>query len=402
MTDASRVVDAVVDKLADDLIDFRRDLHQHPELSWTERRTTELAAAQVADAGWRVTRTGDSGLIAELGDEGPLVALRADLDALPVDDTTGDPWASPTPGVAHACGHDVHTTALVGAAHALAEVHAQSLLRGRVRLLFQPAEEVMPGGALDLMAAGALEGVDRIFSLHCDPTVDVGQVGLREGPLTGAADRIEVHPDGCRRPHLPAAPDPGRHLRPGQGDHRGAGDPLAPPRPARRRERGVGRGRRSGSAHNVIPSQGMVGGTVRMLDQVAWAEAEGLARQAIEQVVAPYGVTRRGRLPPRRASRGQRRGLHPAARRRGGAGAGRRRAGSRPPRAWGARTSAGTSPRSPARWPGSAPGRRVARRTTCTRGTCASTRLLQGWGHDFWQKLPLARSRSLRGPVTAR
>ena len=110
------------------------------------------------------------------------MALRADLDALPVDDTSGDPWASQTPGVAHACGHDVHTTALVGAAHALAEAHGQSLLRGRVRLLFQPAEEVMPGGALDLMAAGALDGVERIFSLHCDPTVDVGQVGLREGP----------------------------------------------------------------------------------------------------------------------------------------------------------------------------------------------------------------------------
>src|SRR5215211_618156 len=189
--EASRVVDAVVEKLAEELIDLRRDLHRHPELSWTERRTTDLAAAQVAGAGWRVTRTGDSGLVADLGDEGPLVGLRADLDALPVDDTTTDPWASETPGVAHACGHDVHTTALVGAAHALAEAHDRSLLHGRVRLLFQPAEEVMPGGALDLMEAGALDDVERIFSLHCDPTVDVGQVGLREGPLTGAADRIE-------------------------------------------------------------------------------------------------------------------------------------------------------------------------------------------------------------------
>ena len=100
----------------------------------------------------------------------------------------------------------MHTTALVGAARALAEAHAQGLLRGRVRLLFQPAEEVMPGGALDLMTAGALDGVERIFSLHCDPTVDVGQVGLREGPLTGAADRIEVRLTGAgghtSRPHL--------------------------------------------------------------------------------------------------------------------------------------------------------------------------------------------------------
>ncbi len=299
--EASRVVDTVVEKLADELVDLRRDLHRHPELSWAERRTTELAAAQVAGAGWRVTRTGESGLIADLGDEGPLVALRADLDALPVDDTSGDPWASETPGVAHACGHDVHTTALVGAAHALAEAHANGLLRGRVRLLFQPAEEVMPGGALDLMATGALDGVERIFSLHCDPTVDVGQVGLREGPLTGAADRIEVRLTGAgghtSRPHLtqdvtfalgkvitevPAILS--RRLDPRAGVSVVWGVVSA------------------GSAHNVIPSQGMVGGTVRMLDQVAWAEAEGLARQAIEQVVAPYGVSaevdyRRG-VPP--------------------------------------------------------------------------------------------------------
>jgi amidohydrolase len=288
--DASRVVEAVVDKQADDLIEFRRDLHRHPELSWTERRTTQLAAAQVETAGWRVTRTGDSGFVADLGDEGPLVALRADLDALPVDDTSGDPWASTTPGVAHACGHDVHTTALVGAAHALAEVHGQALLRGRVRLIFQPAEEVMPGGALNLMTAGALDDVERIFSLHCDPTVDVGQVGLREGPLTGAADSIEVRLSGAgghtSRPHLtqdvifalgkviaevPAVMSRRLDPRAGVSVVWGVVD--------------------AGSALNVIPSRGMVGGTVRMLDQVAWAEAEVLAREAIDQVVAPYGVT---------------------------------------------------------------------------------------------------------------
>ncbi|NHB12609.1 amidohydrolase, partial [Burkholderia cepacia] len=129
-----------------------------------------------------------------------------DLDALPVADTTGDPWASTVPGVAHACGHDVHTTSLVGAARALGEVHAQGLLAGRVRLLFQPAEEVMPGGALHLMAAGALDGVDQMFMLHCDPTIDVGHLGLREGPLTGAADRLVVSLSGAgghtSRPHL--------------------------------------------------------------------------------------------------------------------------------------------------------------------------------------------------------
>ena len=96
--DASRVVETVVDKLSEELIELRRDLHAHPELSWVEHRTTGLVAAQVAEAGWTVTRHGDSGLVADLGTDGPLVALRADLDALPVDDTSGDPWASTVPG----------------------------------------------------------------------------------------------------------------------------------------------------------------------------------------------------------------------------------------------------------------------------------------------------------------
>jgi amidohydrolase len=300
-TSVSRVVDVVIDKHEVDLVEIRRDLHAHPELSWTETRTTGLVATHVEEAGWRVTRDGVTGLIADLGTDGPLVALRADLDALPVADTTGDPWASTVPGVAHACGHDVHTAALIGAARALGEVHAQGLLAGRVRLLFQPAEEVMPGGALQLMAAGALDGVEQIFMLHCDPTVDVGQLGLREGPLTGAADRLVVTLSGAgghtSRPHLtqdvvfalakvitelPAIMS--RRLDPRAGVSVVWG--LV----------------ESGSAHNVIPSHGTVGGTVRMLDQVAWAEAESLARRVIKDIVAPYGVSadvdyRRG-VPP--------------------------------------------------------------------------------------------------------
>ena len=134
------------------------------------------------------------------------MALRADMDALPVQDLTDDPWASKVAGVAHACGHDVHTTALTGAALALAEVHDRGLLSGRVRLLFQPAEEVMPGrgGAPD--GEGALDEVERVFALHCDPGLDVGQVGLRLGPLTGAATRSRsgsaARAGTPARPHL--------------------------------------------------------------------------------------------------------------------------------------------------------------------------------------------------------
>ncbi|MEO5852715.1 MAG: amidohydrolase [Nocardioides sp.] len=299
--DASRVVETVIDKLGDELVDLRRDLHAHPELSWNEHRTTDLVIAHVAAAGWTVTRHGETGLVADLGDTGPLVALRADLDALPVEDTSGDPWASTVPGVAHACGHDVHTTALLGAALALAEVQAYGLLHGRVRLLFQPAEEVMPGGALHLMAAGALDDVEQIFMLHCDPTVDVGKLGLREGPVTGAADRLQVSLRGTgghtSRPHLT------------QDLIFAIGKVISelPAILSRRLDPRAGVSVvwgfvESGATHNVIPSRGRLGGTVRMLDLIAWAEAEALTREAIATVVAPYGVTadvdyRRG-VPP--------------------------------------------------------------------------------------------------------
>jgi amidohydrolase len=289
-TDATRVIDTVVDKYADQLIELRRDLHAHPELSWAETRTTDRVVEHLDGTGWSLVRLEGGGLIAELGAGDRLVALRADLDALPIDDLTKDPWSSTVPGVAHACGHDVHTTGLVGAGLALAEVHHRGLLHGRVRLLFQPAEEVMPGGALHLISAGALDGVAHVFGLHCDPSLDVGRVGLREGPLTGAADHITVRLAGkgghTSRPHLTE-------------DLTFAIGKLVTELPAilsRRLDPRAGVSVvwgmvRAGSAPNVIPHAGLVSGTVRMLDAVAWADAEHLVRQLISQIVSPYGVT---------------------------------------------------------------------------------------------------------------
>ncbi len=295
--EASRLLAETVDKLADELVDLRRDLHAHPELSWHERRTTEVARERVAGAGWEITPTGATGFYADLGagpgdpsDRGPVVALRADLDALPVDDTTGDAWASTTPGVAHACGHDVHTAALVGVAHALGEVHARGQLPGRVRLLFQPAEEVMPGGAHRLIGAGALDDVVAAFSLHCDPTVDVGQVGLREGALTGAADRVEVRLFGAgghtSRPHL--TQDLVFALGKVIAEVPAVLSRRLDPRAGVSLVWGMVSG---GAAPNVIPSTGMVAGTLRMLDETAWDQAEGLVKEVVAGVLAPYGVT---------------------------------------------------------------------------------------------------------------
>lgn len=288
--EASATIDAVVEKYADDLVELRRDLHAHPELSWAETRTTEVVVERLEAVGVAITRIEGTGLLADIGDAGPRVALRADLDALPVDDTTGLPWASSTPGVAHACGHDVHTAGLVGAGLALAEVHHRGQLAGRVRLLFQPAEEVMPGGALRLMDAGALDDVTRIFMLHCDPTLDVGCVGVRDGALTGAADALSVRLTGrgghTSRPHLTE-------------DLTFALAKVVVELPAilsRRLDPRAGASVvwglvRAGSAHNVIPGGGYAAGTIRMLDSVAWGDAESLVRILIDEIVAPYGVT---------------------------------------------------------------------------------------------------------------
>jgi amidohydrolase len=279
-----------VDAQADDLVTLRRDLHAHPELAWQEQRTTAVVAEHLERHGLEVQLLPKSGLIAEVGAVGgPLVALRADLDALPVDDRGGEPWVSTVDGVAHACGHDVHTAALVGAGVALAETHRRSPLAGRVRLLFQPAEEVMPGGALEMIAAGALDDVDHVYGLHCDPSIDVGEIGLRVGPLTGAADALTVRLTGrgghTSRPHL--TEDLTYALAKLVTELPGALSRRLDPRAGASLVWGVVR---AGAAKNVIPASGEAAGTLRMLDAVAWADAEDLVRQLIGEILAPYGV----------------------------------------------------------------------------------------------------------------
>lgn len=275
-------------RLDPELREIRRDLHAHPELAWTEERTVALVAKRLDEVGLTATPLPRGGLVIDIGSgDGPLVALRADLDALPVDDRTGDPWASTVEGVAHACGHDVHTTALLGAALALRSLG--DTLPGRVRLVFQPAEEVMPGGARSVLEAGVLDGVSSIFALHCDPGLDVGEVGLRSGPITGAADSVDIRLHGggghTSRPHLTE-------------DLTFALAKLVTELPAvlsRRFDPRAGVSVvwglvQAGAATNVIPSAGRASGTIRMLDAVAWGEAEGLVTSTIEQVLAPYGV----------------------------------------------------------------------------------------------------------------
>ncbi len=280
---------AVIDDRAAELVGLRRELHAHPELAWHEQRTTDAIADCLDTAGIRYERLTETGLIAEIGDEdGPTIALRADLDALPVIDTTGDPWRSTVPGVSHACGHDVHAAALVGAGLALARL--AETLPMRARLIFQPAEEIMPGGAHEVIAAGALKDVTQIYAVHCDPTLDVGMVGLRAGAITGAADALSVRLSGrgghTSRPHLTE-------------DLTYALATLVTQLPSALSRRLDPRGGASlvwglvqaGEAHNVIPSTGRAAGTLRMLDIAAWNDCERLVRTLIADLIAPYGVT---------------------------------------------------------------------------------------------------------------
>jgi len=282
---------ALVDALSEDIVAVRRDLHAHPELAWAEQRTTMVVAERLERAGIKVQMLPRSGLTAEVGsaDQGPVVALRADLDALPVQDLTDDPWRSTADGVAHACGHDAHTACLLGAGLALGALDDQARIPGRVRLLFQPAEEIMPGGALEVIAGGGLEGVTQVFGLHCDPTLDVGQVGLREGPITGAADSLTVRLSGrgghTSRPHLTQ-------------DLTYALSKLVTDLPAvlsRRLDPRAGASMvwgmvRAGSARNVIPAVGEASGTLRLLDATAWETAQEVVTQLVVEIVAPYGV----------------------------------------------------------------------------------------------------------------
>ncbi|WP_250287796.1 amidohydrolase [Streptomyces atroolivaceus] len=283
---------ALPDDLRAELIAFRRDLHMHPELGNQEFRTTAAIKARLEKAGLEPqVLPGGTGLVCDVGEwDGvtPMLALRGDIDALPIPDTkAGVSYRSTVPDRAHACGHDVHTSCVLGAGLVLSELDRQGLLPRPVRLLFQPAEEVLPGGAADAVAAGVLEGVGRIIGVHCDPKVDVGKIGLRIGPITSACDRVEVSLDGpgghTARPHLTT-------------DLVTAAARVATDVPAllaRRVDARAGLavtwGRlQTGHAPNVIPQHAELSGTVRCLDLESWRQAPDLVHAAIDEVAGMY------------------------------------------------------------------------------------------------------------------
>ena len=193
-----------------DLIEMRRDLHRHPELSFCESRTADVAARAVEALGWRVRRgVGRTGLTAELGSGGPLIALRADMDALPIHESSDVDYRSTVDGVMHACGHDAHVSMLVGAARLLAEALKAGDVKGTVRLLFQPSEECSDdegkSGATRMIEDGAMKGVDAVFGLHIGAHLESGVAFISPGPIMAGSDLFTATVHGrsshAGRPH---------------------------------------------------------------------------------------------------------------------------------------------------------------------------------------------------------
>ncbi|WP_203815191.1 amidohydrolase [Paractinoplanes ferrugineus] len=285
-----------------ELVAIRRTIHAHPERSFHEFETAAMIARALAVAGLspRMLPKGN-GVVCDIGEGDRVIAFRADLDALPLADRKDVPYKSTVDGVAHACGHDVHTTVLLGLGLALAKLAERGELPGRVRLIFQPGEEAIPSGAPQVIAADALKDVAAIYALHCYPQLPAGLVGVRSGPFTAAADTVSVKLTGpgghTARPHLTA--DLVHALGRVIVDVPALLDRRIDPRAGVSMVWGAVH---AGQAFNAIPSVGEVSGTVRVLNREAWREAPELITKLIKDVVAPTGaeveVTYKRGVPP--------------------------------------------------------------------------------------------------------
>jgi amidohydrolase len=305
-----------------ELIAFRRDIHAHPELGRQELRTTALIARLLEQEELKPqTLPGGTGVMCDIdpteggteddpghhsggaahpgstpvdphaaGSHTPgRLAIRADIDALPIQEVGDLPFRSTVEGGSHACGHDVHAATVLGAGLFLAEEARRGRLRRPVRLIFQPAEEVLPGGSIDMIENGALDGVGQIVAVHCDPRVDAGHVGLRSGALTAACDKLTLSLSGpgghTSRPHLTV--DLVYAL---------AGMVTELPALLSRRidpRAGVSMvwgAINAGHAANAIPQYGEAHGTVRCMDQRAWASAPDVINELVDTIAAAYGA----------------------------------------------------------------------------------------------------------------
>ena len=273
--------------LNDEIIRLRRLIHANPELGFQEYKTAALVADTLAEIGGYKVRTqvGKTGVVAELGDSGPTIAIRADMDALPINEVNDATYCSCNPGVMHACGHDAHTAILLGVAHLLRQSYAQENWNGRVRLLFQPSEESFDenniSGATAMIDDSALDGIDAVIALHVISDKTSGVFMFQDGPSLAAVDSFDawIYGDGAHGAYPHTGSDPLYMLAPiltaiyAIPSRRV--NPLSPCV--------VSVGQVSGGATtNVIPSEVMLKGTLRSLTQDVreqlWQELENALR----------------------------------------------------------------------------------------------------------------------------
>ncbi len=261
--------------LSEYIIRMRRDFHMHPELKWEERRTSSIVERELRELGIDVIRVAETGVVGVLkgSGEGPVVGIRADMDALPIQEGNDVPYRSRVPGKMHACGHDAHTAMLLGAAKVLAKVRER--INGTVKLIFQPAEEGGLG-AKAMVESGALDDVKAFFGIHVWSMLPAGVVGIKEGPMMAGADAFTIKVKGMgghgAQPHeavdpIPPACDIVNAL------HRIVSREVPALQPAVISVTMV----KGGTTFNVIPEEVTLAGTIRTFD-------EGLRNKIIDRI----------------------------------------------------------------------------------------------------------------------
>ncbi|MFZ3387774.1 amidohydrolase [Buttiauxella gaviniae] len=284
-------IDILTDEVAHDVSRWRQHIHANPDLSFQEQATADYIAAELASFGpLELRRLTPNSVVAELKGKlpGPVWALRADIDALPIQEESGEAFSSCKPGVMHACGHDAHAAMLMGAAKVLC--HFQDKLKGSVRFIFQHAEEVPPGGAQELVNLGVLQDVEYIFGLHVMPDKPTQTLSLKEGVFSASSDNFDIVITGKgghgSMPHLCIDPIVigaeivsalqqivARKL-----------DPLHAPVLTIATFQ-------SGESYNVIPNRAHLAGTLRTHNQKVREQVPQLMQQVISGIVAAHGAS---------------------------------------------------------------------------------------------------------------
>lgn len=291
MNQISSKFEPLPDWVAEQVVSWRRHLHQHPELSFQEHNTAAYVEQLLQQwEGLEISRPTATSVVAILrgAEPGPTVALRADMDALPIHEENSFDFVSTAPGVMHACGHDGHTAMLLAVAKILSEQREH--LRGEIRFIFQHAEELPPGGAIELVNAGVVDDVDWVFGVHLASLLPVGQIGIRAGEMMASPDNFTIVVKGygghAAYPHrsidvIAIGAQLVSHL---QHIVSRLTDPL---------DRLVVSVTQftAGSSHNVIPDSAVLKGTVRSFKSSVRKEVPELIKRMAEGVAAVYGAT---------------------------------------------------------------------------------------------------------------